>query len=147
MSITSTTCEKCQACVSLVVEKVVAGNSCRECGRYRFESGDLSYLYLLTHVGLKLNKVGIGTVDKDRGQLEQLLKDGWIAFGIWHGDQRKTFLWEKKIFAELKRFLDSEGSAEIEPFGTWVDTWSESISTEAISVTDIEKIISKIIKS
>lgn len=147
MSALSSTCDKCNANVSSLVEKVTSGNSCRECGRYRFEPTELSYLYLLTHPKLKLSKIGIGTVGKDKGRLENLLKDGWLAHGIWHADQRQTFLWEKKIFAEIKRAVSSEEFIGAEPMGRWVDTWSESVNSEAISTTEIAQIIQKIIKS
>lgn len=147
MTAITTECEKCRASVSLVVVKILAGNTCPECGRYRFESSEPSYLYLLTEPTLKLHKVGIGTAGKDKGRLEQLLKDGWVAYGIWHSNQRTTFLWEKKIFAEIKKLISSQVSPAVEPFGKWVDTWSESISADAIAVTEIEKIISKIVKS
>lgn len=143
----STECEKCWARFSPVVEKVVAGNSCRECGRYSFERSVPSYLYLLTHPTLRLHKVGIGTFGKDKGRLEQLFADGWVVFGIWHGEQKMTFLWEKKIFAEIIKVVSPQKSAEVEPFGKWVDTWSESISADAITAPEISKIIEKISKS
>lgn len=142
-----TKCEKCLFMLSPVVEKVLAGSSCRECGRYRFESSEPSYLYLLTHPTLKLHQVGIGTIEKDKGRLEKLLKEGWIAFGIWHGDQRTTFLWERKVFAQIKKIVSGKDSQGEDPMGKWVDTWSESISADAIGAPEIEKIISKIIKS
>lgn len=132
--------------VSPVVEKVAAGNSCRECGRYRFEASQPSYMYLLTHPSLRLHKVGIGTTSKDKGRLEQLINSGWVAFGIWHGDQRTTFLWEKIFFAEVKKIILAQETSKGEPFGKWVDNWSESISAEELSVTEIAKIIEKIIE-
>jgi hypothetical protein len=132
---------------SPVVEKVLAGNSCKECGRYRFDPSEPSYLYLLTHPTLKLHQVGIGTIGKDKGRLDKLLKEGWLAFGIWHGDQRTTFLCEKKVFAQIKKIVSDKDSQGADPMGKWVDTWSESISADAISASEIEKIISKIVKN
>ena len=146
MDIDNSQCEKCLSMLSSVVERVRAGDSCRECGRYRFQSNEPSYLYLLTHPILKLHQVGIGTIGKDKGRLEKLLKEGWVAFGIWHGDKGKTFQWEKKVFALLKERLQPVGASVPDPMGTWVGTWAESISADAISASEIEKIISKIIK-
>lgn len=140
-------CAKCLFLLSPVVEKVLAGDSCRECGRYRFQSSELSYLYLLTHPILRLHQVGIGTVGKDKGRLKKLLTEGWTAFGIWHGDQRTTFLWEARIFAAIKKSANFQDSDGVDPMGKWVDTWSESISADAISALEIEKIITKIIKN
>ena len=147
MTVINTQCEKCLFMLSPVVEKVLAGNSCKECGRYRFDPNELSYLYLLTHPTLKLHQVGIGTIGKDKGRLEKLLKEGWIAFGIWHGDQRTTFLYEKKVFAQIKKIVSGKDSPGADPMGKWVDTWSESISADAISVQEIAKIITKIVKN
>lgn len=139
-------CNRCSALVSPIVEKVLAGDSCKECGRYSFKAGLPSYLYLLTHPTLKLHQIGIGTVGKDKDRLAKLLIDGWIAFGIWHGDRRTTFLWEKKIFTAIKKILTPRQNDGVAPFGKWVVTWSESISAEAISASEIEKIIAKVIK-
>lgn len=145
MDINNSQCEKCVAMLSTIVEKVVAGDSCRECGRYRFKSSEPSYLYLLTHPILRLHQVGIGTVGKDKGRLEKHLKDGWIAFGIWHGDQRTTFLWEVRIFAAIKKSLYLQEPQGIDPMGKWVDTWSESISADAISASEIASLISTLV--
>lgn len=145
MDINNSQCEKCLAILSPIVEKVVAGESCQECGRYRFNVSEPSFLYLLTHPILKLHQVGIGTVGKDKGRLEKHLKDGWVAFGIWHGDQRTTFLWEKKIFAQVKKILSAQASKGVDPMGKWVDTWSESISADAISASEIASLISTLV--
>ena len=143
----STECGKCPFWISSVVEKVLAGDSCKECGCYRFDPDEPSYLYLLTHPTLKLHQVGIGTIGKDKGRLDMLLKEGWIAFGIWHGDQRTRFLQEKKVFAQIKEIVSGKDSQGEDPMGKWVDTWSESISADAISVKEIAKIITKIVKN
>lgn len=147
MTTISAECERCLFLISPIIEKVLVGDSCHECGRYRFDPSVLSYLYLLTHPTLKLHQVGIGTIRKDKGRLEKLLKEGWTVFGIWHGDQRTTFLWEKKIFAQVKKIISAQKSENPNPIGKWVGTWSESISADAISATEIEKIISKIVLS
>lgn len=147
MTVTSTQCEECLFMRSPVVEKVLAGNSCKECGRYRFVPSEPSYLYLMTHPTLKLHQVGIGTIGKDKGRLDKLLKEGWLAFGIWHGDQRTTFLYEKKVFAQIKKIVSGKNFQGVDPMGKWVDTWSESISADVISASEIEKIITKIVKN
>lgn len=132
-------CEKCQAALSPAVAKVLVGSNCNECGRYRFASTQPSYLYFFTHPEERIHTIGIGTIGKGHGRIEMLLENGWIAYGIWHGDQRTTFLWEKKIFAELKKSIDTQED--------WGTTWPQSISADSITAPKIAEIIARTVKS
>lgn len=141
-------CTRCQAILTAQIPKVMCGNSCRECGGYSYSEDEPSYLYLLTKQQLKLHKIGIGTVGKDRNQLQRLLQAGWVAHGLWHDrDQRLTFRWEQEIFKQLKdKFsatnLESQGFV-----GRWDKDWVESISASVISLTDLSQLASKVVSN
>jgi hypothetical protein len=100
----------------------------------------------LTHQQLKLHKIGIGTVGKDKNRMQQLIQEGWIVHGLWHeGSKRKTFLWEQEIFKQLKVKFSSFESHVPGLMGRSDRNWSESVSAEAISVSEIVKLISLIV--
>ncbi|MFM2155021.1 MAG: hypothetical protein RL382_922 [Actinomycetota bacterium] len=106
-----------------------------------------SYLYLLTHSQLKLHKIGIGTPGKDKGQMAQLIDQGWVSHGLWHdSDKRKTFQWEKEIFKQLQlRF--SKLAPDTPGFVGKSDRhWFEAVSAQAISLSELEQLISKIVR-
>lgn len=105
-----------------------------------------SYLYLLTHPQLKLHKIGIGTAGKDKGHMQQLIDQGWVSHALWHeSDKQRTFQWEKEIFKQLQlRFAkaapDSPGFV-----GKSDRHWFESVSAQAISLAELEKLIAKVV--
>jgi hypothetical protein len=106
----------------------------------------ISYLYLLTHPQLKLHKIGIGTTGKDKGRMQQLIDQGWLSHGLWHDtDKRITFQWEKEIFKQLQlRF--AKAAPDTPGFVGKSDRhWFESVSAEAISVTALAQLITKIV--
>jgi hypothetical protein len=139
-------CQRCGAVFSQHISTVLCGNSCPECARYAYFSDQLSYLYLLTNAQLKLHKIGIGTVGKDKNRMEQLISEGWTAHGLWHdGSTRKVFSWEQEIFTQVKARLLSDGREIADFTGRWEKNWSESIDAAAISVLEIAKLISKIV--
>lgn len=138
-------CLKCGAVLTPHIPKVVCGGNCRECGRYAYFVEQPSYLYLLTNQQLKSHRVGIGTVGKDKDHLAKLLEAGWLVHGIWHGnDKRKTFQWEKEVFEVIKAKLSLSTSDLSDSMGRWDRSWSESVSAEAISVSEIAKLITKV---
>jgi hypothetical protein len=105
-----------------------------------------SYLYLLTHPQLKLHKIGIGTDGKDKGRMQQLIDQGWLSHGLWHNtDKRITFQWEKEIFKQLQlRF--AKAAPDTPGFVGKSDRhWFESVSAQAISVTALAQLITKIV--
>lgn len=105
-----------------------------------------SYLYLLSHPQLKLHKVGIGTPGKDKGRMQQLLDQGWISHGLWqNSDKRETFAWEKEIFRQLQLRFTKVGPDTPGFLGSSDKHWFEAISAEAISITELSKLISKIV--
>lgn len=138
-------CLKCGAVLTPHIPKVVCGNNCRECGRYAYFVDQPSYLYLLTNQQFKLHKIGIGTVGKDKDHLAKLVESGWLVHGLWHdSDKRKTFQWEKEVFKEIKAKLSLSSSDLSESMGRWDRSWSESVSAEEISVSEIAKLITKV---
>ncbi len=135
-----TDCRKCGAISVDHIPTVVCGDNCHECGRYAYRVDQPSYLYLLTNEHLGLHKIGIGTVGKDKGFLQQLIQDGWTPYGLWHAaDSRETFRWEKEVFKEL----NSISTAKPEPslfHGRSDRHWVESINASAISVTELAQL-------
>lgn len=106
----------------------------------------LSYLYLLSHPQLKLHKIGIGTLGKDKGRLQQLIDQGWVSHGQWHeNDARITFQWEKEIFRQLQLDFAKAGPASPGFIGKSDRHWFEAISAEAISLSDLLQLVSKIV--
>lgn len=105
-----------------------------------------SYLNLLTHPGQKVHKVGIGTVGKDKGRMQGYIDQGWVSHGIWrHSDKRKTFQWEREIFAQLQLRFERDGISKSGFVGKSDKHWFEAISADAISVRDLADLISKVV--
>jgi len=139
-------CAKCGAVLTELISSVRCGNSCVECGRYAYRVHQPSYLYLLTHEQLKLHKIGIGTVGKDKGHLQQLIHDGWTVHGIWHSsDKRKTFQWEAATFKELAKVIPANSSKLLGLVGRRDRHWAESVGADAITVSALAHLISKIV--
>lgn len=104
-----------------------------------------SYLYLLTHPELKSHKVGIGTDGQDKGRMQRYIDQGWVSHGIWrHSDKRKTFQWEREIFAQLQLRFERDGKSKSGFVGKSDKHWFEGISADAISVPDLAVLISKV---
>jgi hypothetical protein len=100
----------------------------------------------LTHPQLKLHKIGIGTDGKDKGRMQQLIDQGWITHGLWHNSEKRiTFQWEKEIFKQLQlRF--AKAAPDTPGFVGKSDRhWFESVSAQAISVTALAQLITKIV--
>lgn len=141
-----TDCTKCGEVLTPLIPTVRCGSDCSECGKYRHHADQLFYLYLLTHQQLKLHKIGIGTIGKDKGHLEQFIIEGWTVYGLWHEvDKRKTFQWERAIFEQLK-VKHSAKALETPIFlGKSDKHWFESINAQVISVSEIANLITKVI--
>lgn len=141
-------CTKCEAILTEHIPKIPCGNSCHECGRYAFFADQPSYLYLLTNQQLKLHKIGIGTIGKDKNHLEQLLQDGWTVYGLWHaGDKGRTFQWEQAVFKQLQARFSAIASDFPGFVGRRDRHWVESISEQAISASAIAELIKKIVRA
>jgi hypothetical protein len=139
-------CTKCGELLTPFIPTVACGSNCHECGKYRYRADQLSYLYLLTHQQLKLHKIGIGTVGKDKGHLEQLIGQGWTVHGLWHeSDKRATFQWERTIFEQLEIKLSLVAPRSPGFIGKLDKHWVESISAKAISVSVLAQLISTIV--
>lgn len=105
-----------------------------------------SYLYLLTHPELKLHKIGIGTPGKDKGRMAQLIYLGWVSHELWHNsDTRKTFQWEKEIFKQLQSRFATLAPDTPGFIGKSDGHWFEAVSAQAISLSELEQLISKIV--
>ena len=106
----------------------------------------ISYLYLLLHSQLKLYKIGIGTIDKDKGRLKLLIDQGWQLQSQWHHDnKRQTFQWEKEIFKHLALRFAKAGPDAPGFVGKSDRHWFEAISAESISLSELSQLISKIV--
>lgn len=100
----------------------------------------------MTNQQLKLHKIGIGTRGQEKDRMQRLIAAGWLVHGLWHeSSKRKTFQWEREVFKELKGKLALTGSDLSESMGRWDKSWSESVSAEAISVSEIAKLITKVV--
>lgn len=146
MTATNNDCAQCEKICTEQIEKVTCGNTCHECGRYAYSADQSSYLYLLTNGNLQLHKIGIGTVGKDKGHLQQLIETGWTVYGLWHADDKgKTFRWEQEIFKQLSAQIDQpeEGSRGL--IGRRDRHWVESISASAISVFGLSQLMSTVV--
>jgi len=105
-----------------------------------------SYLYLLTHPQLKLHKIGIGTAGKDKGRMQQLINQGWVSHGLWHDSEKRiTFQWEKEIFKQLQLRFAKVAPDSPRFVGQSDRHWFESVSAEAISLAELEQLITKVV--
>jgi hypothetical protein len=140
-------CLRCGAILTEHIPKVACGNSCLECGRYAYRAEASSYLYLLTNVQLKIHKVGIGTVGRDKARLQILLDQGWSVAGIWHAkDKRITFRWERAVFKELQVRIAVTKSENSGFLGRSDKHWVESISGQFISASALAELMSSIVR-
>jgi hypothetical protein len=140
-------CQKCGAILTEQIQKVACGNNCHECGRYAYLAEEPSYLYLLTNPSIGLHKVGIGTVGKDNGRLQELIQEGWSVYGIWHAsEKRRTFRWERAVFKELQVRIAMNKSENSGLVGRSDKHWVESISSQIISVLVVAELISTIVQ-
>lgn len=148
MSVTHDDCTQCRAILTEEIQKVACGNTCHECGRYAYDADEPSYLYLLTNPKLQLHKIGIGTVGKDKNYLWKLLQAGWIIHGLWHeNNSGKTFHWEQEIFKQIKIRVSTTTPESPGLVGRSDRNWFESISADAISITDLAHLMSKVVSS
>lgn len=137
-------CEKCDLILSHFVEKVQPIQNCNECGRYSFKESEPSYLYLITHPQLKLHKVGIGTVGKDKNRLQTFVSQGWVVAGLWHEKSKElTFKYETQFFSRLKTMVESNPALNTDATGKWLDMWSESIDAEQIPLPIVLEMITE----
>lgn len=137
-------CDRCDLKLSHFIEKVQPSQNCHKCGRYAFQESEPSYLYLITHPELKLHKVGIGAIGKDKNRLQSFVAQGWIVAGLWHENSNETtFRYETKFFTHLKEMIESSPTLGIEATGKWVGMWSESIDAEKISLQIVLEMIAK----
>ena len=147
MSNPQNNCTKCGAHFISFISTVRCGSNCLECGRYSFSADEPSYLYFLTNHSLDLHKVGIGRVGDDRGQLQRLIESGWELHGIWHTrEKRKTFQWEKSVYKQLAMKFSKAGLQTSGFSGQSDKHWSENISANGISLSDLATLISKIVQ-
>lgn len=105
-----------------------------------------SYLYLLTNVQLGQHKIGIGTVGKDKNRLQELIQAGWVTNGMWHAsDKRKCYQWEKEVFRQLRERFDLADPDMPGFVGRSDGHWFESVSAQAISITELSQLISSVV--
>lgn len=141
-------CAQCGALLLEHIYTVTCGNSCQECGRYAYRADRPFYLYLLTNQKLKLHKIGIGTVGKDKNFLQQLIQADWIVHGLWHSAKKaETFQWEKEIFKLLETQINKPGAQSQGFIGRQDRHWIESVSATAISVTALAQLIMSVISA
>lgn len=150
---TAQKCEiaRCEKIRNTVITKVLAGSSCKECGRYGYESQSTVYLYLITNKNLAQHKIGFGIVgdtqNEGASRLEEYCGQGWSVYGIWHAtSKREIYRREKEIFKRVEALANKSTDLISDPMGAWVDGWAESIDAAAISAPEIAKIIEEELK-
>lgn len=142
------TCPTCDDQISSLIPFVTAGSKCGQCAHYRHSLDKPAFLYLISHPELNKHKIGIGIVNDKKSKIVELINQGYEVYGIWHTeDKRETYNWEQKVFKELKAKLQPQDENTPDPMGVWVRNWSESIAASAITLAEIEKIITKIVKT
>jgi hypothetical protein len=138
-------CTQCGEILTVHIQRVECGNSCRECGRYAYRAEQPSYLYLLTHNQLHQHKIGIGTVGKDKGYLLKLIQAGWTTHGLWHAeDEAETFKWEQGVFKHLQ-IISTENPEPQLFLGRSDKHWVESINGRAIPITELAQLMSTVV--
>lgn len=145
MNFQSLDCANCGQCLSSFIERVCGAGNCLECGKYRYQSHQPAYLYLISHTEKKLHKIGFGRMGKEKNRLRTYVDEGWSVQGMWHAaDEKKVLGWERQIFASLREKFRELESTEVDPMGKWVEGWADSVSAHAISVKEIEVMIESI---
>lgn len=140
----ATACDypRCGKMRSDVIESVITGSNCKECGRYGYDPEEKVYLYLITHPKLVAHKIGFGIIASGASRLDEYCKEGWSIYGIWHAiDKREIYRRESAIFRRVEEVANRSVGLINNPMGRWVDGWAESIDASAISALVIAKII------
>jgi hypothetical protein len=140
---------KCLKCNQIVYPRwndVQKGHSgCNFCAPKGINLTKPSYLYLITHYQLNAHKVGIGNHKKVNDRLGRFRKFGWETYRVWEFETGKTAL---EIEAEIFKIL--RGDLNLPIYLAFEDMkktqgHTETVGADSISLSQLERIIEKVV--
>lgn len=126
-------CQNCQSTVYPTLGSVSSrGTGCSECAEYGFQRSKAALLYLVTHEGLQVAKVGICNLNT--GRIEKHERRGWKRYGVLAcRTGRDAELLEKQALAEWR----SQGWRPVLDDGQPYDGWTETASLSSASADEL----------
>ena len=139
---------KCGRNVHVKYQEIRAGKGgCRTCATSGFQINKESYIYLITHDGFGAHKVGIANVPKYKynDRLFRHKKEGWDVVRVWSfQDGNHMFEIESQIFKVIR--IDLGIPPHLVKGQMKFSGETETLSSDAITLLKLEKIIKKVIK-
>jgi hypothetical protein len=130
-------------------QEIRAGKGgCRTCATSGFQLNKESYIYLITHDGFGAHKVGIANVPKYKynDRLFRHKKEGWDVVRVWKfQDGNHMFEIESQIFKVIR--IDLGIPPHLVKGQMKFSGETETLSSDSITLLQLEKIIKKVIKS
>lgn len=140
-------------CGNLVTPEYSSINSgnggCKYCAEYGFQYSKPAYLYLITNKELSAHKVGIANPAKIRksDRLHRYQNHGWSIIKVWNfANGKLAESIENAILLHLRVKLGIPPYLSIKEMGGQRGH-TETVSADAVSLIELEKIIVKAIKS
>lgn len=143
-------CLKCKNIVTPMYTNVCKGRGCNFCSPLGINLNIASYLYLITNYQLNSHKVGIGNIRPIKRQSEDRLgrfkKQGWKTYKVWNfetgGEAWKV---ESAVFKVIRKDLGLPIHLSKEQMPK-TEGQTETISADSITLLELEKIITRVIK-
>jgi hypothetical protein len=123
------------------------GGGCRNCAKYGFDTTKPSYLYLITHTEFGAHKVGIANEAKTNksDRLHKFQNHGWDVYKKWNFTTGENLIQiEAGVFRVLRTTLGLPIFLAKEQMKYGGET--ETVNAELISLSEIRKIVTKVIK-
>jgi len=139
-----TVCLKCGWEWDTLPSRIALGHGCPVCSKGSFKPHTPAYFYLITHNEMGAHKVGIANIAKTplADRFYHHKKQGWILVRRWDSISGSEInILEKEILRILRKEMSIPPylAKEDMPFGGWTET----LSSEAISITKLRDLIDK----
>jgi len=137
-----TSCNTCGHVWESTPSHVSLGTGCPNCAKGGVKPNLPGYIYLITHSELNAHKVGIANSAKYKlaDRLYHHGKQGWVLVKRWDfTESRNIRTIEQQVFKILRKEMDIPPylAKDDMPFGGWTET----LSADAMSVTNLSKLI------
>lgn len=138
-------CMKCGVITKQSLNGVNNGKTCKYCSEKGIALSYPSHLYLMQHEEFESFKVGIGNIGRKNDRLKIHIKQGWSLLQKWNFETGKE---AQEIEIIILKYIRSEKKLPIHLLKEHMPQggWSETINSESITKTELEKIINNVIK-
>jgi predicted RNA-binding Zn-ribbon protein involved in translation (DUF1610 family) len=138
-------CMKCGVITKQSPNGVNNGKTCKYCSEKGIALSYPSHLYLMQHEEFESFKVGIGNIGRKNDRLKIHIKQGWSLLQKWNFETGKE---AQEIEIIILKYIRDEKKLPIHLLKEHMPQggWSETINSESITKTELEKIINNVIK-